>query len=161
MTLAEARADLDPATETGAAEASMESLYAPLEAQAAEIMARLEAGEDFETLLSAFGQDPVMQDPESCYYVSADTELWSREFMEAALALRAPGDISAPTRSPGGVHILRYVEAVSEGKVPLAEIRDTLAARTLAKLRDDIYQAQLTDWAEELHVVYYPERLAE
>ena len=163
--LLEERAGLDAkqdADRIAEIDAALEKLYAPLDEKAKNAQARLAAGEDFETLLAELGEDGQMRAgpvAESGYYIGKDTELWSKGFVTAALALEKPGDVSEPVRSLNGVHLIEYAADVPAGAVPLEEIRPALEAETLDALRAQAYDAQMDAWMKEANVKLYPDRL--
>ena len=78
-----------------------------LEAFAAELLERAVGGEDFDMLVSEYGQDPGMvQNPEGYTFVSG---VMVPEFDEATRALEI-GEISGLVRSAFGIHIIKRVE---------------------------------------------------
>lgn len=162
LALAEERDGLDAeadAARIAEIDKALDELYAPLEARAQAARERLEAGEDFEALLQELGEDDYMLEEDACYYVGANTVLWSDEFVAAALALPGVGDVSEPVRSLSGVHLIRFAQEVPAGEVPLADVRGELEAWALDDLRQAAYDAQMDTWLEEADVTYYPERM--
>lgn len=112
-----------------------------------EIYARLEAGEDFESLISEYGEDPAFDDPafaETGYQVHPDSVLWEEAFVQAAFAdeLAQPGDVSQPFVFGDNVCILYYLKDVDGGAVELTE--DLRGA-----LRDNLYARQVESRLEE------------
>lgn len=124
-----------------------------------EIYAQLEAGESFDDVMAAYGEDPGMQSEPSMttgYYVSAESTTWDANFTAGAMALENVGDYSAtPVISTSGVHIIYYYEDVPAGAVPLDEVRDALYDQTLETMREEHYTEQLAAWVEALNPVYH------
>ena len=124
-----------------------------------EIYAQLEAGESFDEVMAAYGEDPGMQSEPSMttgYYVSAESTTWDANFTAGAMALENVGDYSAtPVISTSGVHIIYYYEDVPAGAVPLDEVRDALYDQTLETMREEHYTEQLAAWVEALNPVYH------
>ena len=124
-----------------------------------EIYAQLEAGESFDDVMAAYGEDPGMQSEPSMttgYYVSAESTTWDANFTAGAMALKNVGDYSAtPVISTSGVHIIYYYEDVPAGAVPLDEVRDALYDQTLETMREEHYTEQLAAWVEALNPVYH------
>lgn len=124
-----------------------------------EIYAQLGAGESFDDVMAAYGEDPGMQSEPSMttgYYVSAESTTWDANFTAGAMALENVGDYSAtPVISTSGVHIIYYYEDVPAGAVPLDEVRDALYDQTLETMREEHYTEQLAAWVEALNPVYH------
>ena len=79
-----------------AALSEMETIYRSLDATVAEVQGRIEAGEDFDALIDAYGADPYLAEGgvgrEDGYYVGVGSQLLDPDFVSAAMALAAPGD---------------------------------------------------------------------
>ncbi len=123
-----------------------------------EIQSRLDAGEDFQTLIDEYGEDPGMQNEPTAtvgYYVSADSTTWDTAFRDAAMLLSNVGDISEPVLSMSGVHIIRYESDVTPGPVPLDDVRDQLFDEALTAAREEHYGALLDEWVAAIHPVYH------
>ena len=163
-TAEEIKADIDKA------EADIEPLKADVEAAEAaclasvkettdEIYAKIEAGEDFEALIEAYGEDPGMQsEPAKTigYYVCDESTNWDANFKAGAMALENVGDITqTPVISTSGVHIIRYESDVTAGAVPLEDIREKLYDTTLETAREDHFIEALEGWTSALNPVYH------
>lgn len=123
-----------------------------------EIQSRLDAGEDFQTLIDEYGEDPGMQNEPTAtvgYYVSADSTTWDTAFRDAAMLLSNVGDVSEPVLSMSGVHIIRYESDVTPGPVPLDDVRDQLFDEALTAAREEHYGALLNEWVAAIHPVYH------
>ena len=123
-----------------------------------EIQSRLDAGEDFQTLIDEYGEDPGMQNEPTAtvgYYVSADSTTWDTAFRDAAMLLSNVGDVSEPVLSMSGVHIIRYESDVTPGPVPLDDVRDQLFDEALTAAREEHYGALLDEWVAAIHPVYH------
>ena len=123
-----------------------------------EIQSRLDAGEDFQTLIDEYGEDPGMQNEPTAtvgYYVSADSTTWDTAFRDAAMLLSNVDDVSEPVLSMSGVHIIRYESDVTPGPVPLDDIRDQLFDEALTTAREEHYGALLDEWVAAIHPVYH------
>lgn len=162
-TAEEIQADID------AAEATLESAKADLTKAEAdcvasvqdkldEIYAKIEAGDDFESLIETYGEDPGMQNEPSKtrgYYVCADSATWDRNFTAGAMALENVGDVSkTPAVTSSGVHIIRYESDVTPGAVPFEDVKDALSETTLETLRDEHYDSELESWITALNPQY-------
>ena len=143
-------------------QAKVDAYYAEPETRAKEALEQLRAGADMDEMLLTIGADEGMKNERQRslgYYVSAESTLWSADFVAAAMGLKNVGDYSEPVRTKDGVCILQYIGDVTEGEVPLADVRDALAEETLDLARYEAYVEQLETWLEEANPSYYPERM--
>lgn len=114
-------------------------------ARAEEILERLMAGEDFETLAAAYSADPGSKDQGGDLgYIRRDTP-FVQEFLDAAFNLDV-GEMSAPVRSAYGYHIIQVTDRrLAEADRPFEEVEEELRAR----LEWERGQAQFEAWLEE------------
>lgn len=123
-----------------------------------EIYARLAAGEDFETLIAEFGEDPGMRNAPTNsrgYYVSSQSKTWEKNFRDGAMMLAQPGDYSAePIVGGSGVHIIYYIEDVPAGAANYEDVRDILRAETMEAARQEHCDATIDAWVAELNPQY-------
>ena len=143
-------------------EAELNPLFAPLEATAKEISDKLQAGESFMSLADQYGKDEMMESEpvrSEGYYINENSYLFSTEFIQGAMILDRPGQVSSPLRSPSGLHLVEYLSDVTPGDVPLEEVRDTIESQALEIRQRAYYDEQTTAMLEEANVQYYPERL--
>ena len=156
---------LDPQSDAEriqALEAQLDPLYAPLEATANQIAEKLQSGESFLSLMDQYGKDEMMgSEPvrSEGYYINENSFLFSSEFIQGSLILDRPGQVSAPLRSPSGLHLVEYLRDVAPGDVPLDQVRDAVKAEALEVRQQAYYDEQITVMLEEANVQYYPERL--
>ena len=156
---------LDPQTDAARIqeiEAELNPLFAPLEATAKEISDKLQAGESFMSLADQYGKDEMMESEpvrSEGYYINENSYLFSTEFIQGAMILDQPGQVSAPLRSPSGLHLVEYLSDVTPGDVPLDEVRETIEAQALEIRQRAYYDEQTAAMLEEANVQYYPERL--
>ena len=84
-----------------------------------DIYARIDAGEDFASLIEAYGEDPGMQNEPTKtrgYYVSANSSNWDSMFTDGAMSLAEVGDVTrTPVIGSSGIHIIRYESDVTPG----------------------------------------------
>ena len=158
-------AALDPETQLAQieeAQTQLDALYADLDQQANNLIEQINAGADFDALIAQYGQDDAMNyEPTKTkgYCVSANSTQWESAFVEGAMMLETPGQISVPIHTSSGVHIIRYESDVTPGPVPLADVRDQIVAEVREEKVDDAYDAQAEAWLAEANPRYYPERL--
>jgi len=145
-------------------DAAKETAYGAIQPTIDEIVARLDAGEDFDAVMAEYGEDPGMQsDPGMTdgYPVCAGDSNWVDEFTEAAMSLVNVGDVSAPFRTDYGIHIVKYVSDLEEGAVPLDDVKDTITESVLSTKQDDLYDTTLDGWVTEANAKIYKDRLAD
>ena len=138
-----------------------EAAYAAIEATAQEILTRAQAGEDFDALLEAYGEDTGMtSEPNKSrgYLVCEGLSLYEQSFQDAAMALEKVGDVSAElVKTSYGYHILQYATDVAEGEVEYTdEIKTDIHDELLEDAKDAAYEAAVTQWTAEASVTTYP-----
>lgn len=120
-----------------------------------EICARLDAGEDFVTVMKDTTEDPAMDEArmESGYPVHRESAVWGKEFAAAAFSdeMQNIGDVSKPFASKYGVQMLYYLGDVPSGRVEMNDkIRESITTYLTNKKRSEM----LADWAKDYEVVY-------
>lgn len=139
-----------------------DALYAPLEEKAAEAQEKLKSGQSFESLMDEYGCSEMLRtEPlrSEGIYLTGDDAAISREFVEAAMLLEQPGQVSSPARSEEGVHLVQYVADAPAGEVPLSDVEAAVRAEALAKKQSIAYDQQRDAMLEAANAKYYPERL--
>ena len=153
---------LEDGEQISAIDAELDPLFAPLEKKAAEIVEKLKNGARFSDLLAEYGEDALMDvEPvhSQGYYISDHSYLYSTEFVQGAMILEAPGQVSAPLRSSSGLHLVEYLRNVTPGEVPLADVADAMRAEVLKTRQDEYYEEHINNLLDQANVKYYPERL--
>ena len=133
--------------------ASLDALYAALQPQAQAVLDRLNAGEDFESLMAEIGGSG-----EAGVCVSNQSTLCGDEFRDAAMALPNVGSISGLVKTDSGYRILRYAADVPAGAAPFDSVKDMLRETYAVELKTSAYNAQVEKWIQDANVKYYPER---
>ena len=158
-TVATAQATLDESTaklETVTAEA-----YDEILPTAQDVLARAQAGEDFDSLLETYGQDTGMNnEPNKSrgYLVCGGLSIYEQSFQDAAMALEKVGDVSAElVKTSYGYHILQYATDVAAGEVEYTEeIKSNIYDTMLSDAKDAAYEAAVTQWVSDAKVTTYP-----
>ena len=158
-TIATAQATLDESNaklETVTAEA-----YDEILATAQDVLARAQAGEDFDALLEEYGQDTGMKnEPNKSrgYLVCEGLSIYEQSFQDAAMALAKVGDVSAElVKTSYGYHILQYATDVTPGAVELTEeIKSDIYNTLLSDAKDAAYESAVTQWVSEADVKTFP-----
>ena len=141
---------------------ALDALFAPLEAKAAEAQQKLTDGAGFADLMNEYGTSDALKDEplrSEGFYITDTSFVNSAEFVEGAMMLEQPGQVSSPLRSQYGIHLVEYVAELTPGAVPLDQVRDAVAADALSAKQAEYYDQQRKTLLEQAHVKYYPERL--
>lgn len=127
------------------------------ETTANDLKARLDAGEDFEALLTEFGTDSGMAgSPEG--YLYGEGANFVEEFKAAAALLEKEGDVSEVTKSDYGYHILKRYADEPAHEATYEEVKDTFDAYAQGAVDDETYQGIVDGWLADAAVVTrYPE----
>ena len=163
--VAEIEAELATETDPAVIEtlnAELDSIYEPYIDEANGAVAEFKGGADFDQLIAEYSDYSEMEASafsSTGYYVSENTVIWPAEFVEAAMALTTPGDVSEPVRTAEGVYVVRYIANVTAGPVPLSNVSSRLTTETQEVMRDQAYNEQMQLWMEEANVKFYPERM--
>ena len=144
------------------ARGQIDAMYETLDATVKEVQDKLNAGEAFDALMAQYSCSPALKDEplrSQGYYITANSFVNSLEYVEGSMMLEQPGQVSAPLRSPLGLHLVQYIGDVAPGQVPLEEVRDAVAAEALKQKQTQYYEQQRDALLEAAQVKYYPERL--
>ena len=138
------------------------ALFAPLETRAQEAVEKLNGGAEFTALMDEYGCSDYLKDEplrSQGYYISSESQLNSAEFIQGAMELEQPGEVSVPVRSPLGLHLIQYIGDVTPGAVPFESVKDAVRADLLEIRQDEFYEDYVSSLLSEANVKYYPERL--
>ncbi len=132
------------------------------EATALLIKEKLDAGEDFETLLKQYNTDPGMSNEAyAAGYLVGTGANFVESFLTASLALENDGDVSAPVQSDYGWHIIKRVSTEAAHEIPYEDVKEAADAYFQAAYQAQKYQDILDGWvADETLVTRYPENYA-
>jgi parvulin-like peptidyl-prolyl isomerase len=159
-------ATLTEQLELGAADDSVkeqiDAMYQTLDDAARAVQEKLAGGADFASLMDEYSCSPALKaEPlrSQGFYITPNSFVNSQEYVEGSMMLEQPGQVSAPLRSPYGLHLVQYIGDVTPGEVPLAEVSDAVAAEALKQKQNEYYEQQRDALLEAAQVKYYPERL--
>ena len=139
--------------------------------EAAEVLAQLEAGANFEALVKEFSEDPGSKNKGGKFdrWLHPGTEKVDPYFLRAALSLDEVGEYSGLESSNFGIHIIRLDEIQQQSYLPFDEVEEAITAdliyeyKVLAGKEFDA-RFRLTDKAyidkaalEEIFAPYQPE----
>ncbi len=139
-----------------------ETAYSAVQPKVDEVLAKIAAGENFDALIAAYGEDPGMQtEPQKTdgYLICAGLTTYVTEFLDASMALKNVGDISDPFRSGVGVHIVQYASDLPDGQVPLADIHDKVSEALLKTKQNTLYDETVNQWVADANAKTYVDRL--
>ena len=127
------------------------------EATANEVMDKLNAGEDFETLLAEYGTDPGMEGNELGYVVGEGAN-FVEPFLNGAMALEKEGDVSQPVESDYGFHIIKRLADLPAGAMAYEDVQETFDNYIQTAVQDEYYNGVVEGWLEDATLVTrYPE----
>ena len=134
--------------------------FAGIEPKAAEVLAKVQEGGDFDALIAEYGEDSGMTvEPAKTqgYAVCEGLQMYVTEFQDAAMALGAVGDVSGLVKTSFGYHILKYAQDIESGAVEYTdEIKEAIHAEMLTAAQDAAYDAAVTQWVSEAKVETFP-----
>ncbi len=114
-----------------------------------EVVAKIKAGEDFQSLIDTYGEDPGMKagaaNAETGYYVCEGAS-FDEAFLKAAMALKKVGDISEPVLGSYGYHIIRYESDVTPGPVAFETVKDAVSSEALTTAQNAAFEKALGEW---------------
>lgn len=118
---------------------------ATAQARAQEVLDKINAGEDFEALLTEYNEDPGQT--EDGYTFMHNDGSMLQEFDDASYALGV-GDVSGLVRTNVGYHIIKrypYTEEIAT----LDEVRDNI----ISSIQEKRYTERVTQWRQEAEIV--------
>ena len=146
--LEKANTDLDAANK--AVEDATNKAFENIAADADEILKQLKDGADWQTLMDEKNQDPGMKSNEKGYAVATGMTGFDSAFVDAAMALAKPGDVSDKIKgSSYGYYIIRYDSDETEGAVSLDDVKETISSALLSTKQNEAYNAAKEQWVEE------------
>lgn len=108
-------------------------------------------GEDFDTLIANYSTDSG-NTYEVCPYSDSS---YVKPFVTAAMSIENIGELSAPTLSQYGIHIVLYVSDVEAGAITMSDSEiETLRSQLLETKKSDAYAAGV-DAFKETSVIEY------
>nr|MDD6335861.1 peptidylprolyl isomerase [bacterium] len=130
------------------ADQKLEEALKAIQEKADEVLAKVEAGEDFDKLMEDYNEDPGMQsEPQKThgYLVSEETNFVD-SFKEAALGLKTIGDTTGLVKSDYGYHIIKYTGDISSGTVPIDDVRKELEDMVLSEKKTQKISDEMDGW---------------
>ena len=145
-------ADADLAAAQAELDAAKETAFANLDEETDAILAELDAGADWNTLMAEKNQDPGMQSGETAekgYAVAAGMTSFDSAFVDAAMALENIGDHSGKIRGESyGYYIIRYESDEPAGPVDIETVKETISSSLLSTKQDEFYHETVHQWID-------------
>jgi len=127
-------------------------------ARAESLLQRLKKGEDFARLAAEASEDADTAKKGGELGTISPGKTNSKEFEEAALALKA-GELSPVVATPYGLHIIRVDERTEQRTATYAETKEYIAARLLREYEQKKAQEFIDKTAKESGVEVYAEKI--
>jgi len=126
------------------------------------IKQKIDAGEDFETLLKEYNTDPGMNSADNAEgYLVGEGASYVESFLTASLALTQDGQVSEPVKSDYGWHIIKRVSTEPAREIPYADVQTEFDNYEQAAYQQEYYNDIVAGWAaDESLVTRYPENYA-
>ncbi|NLI54877.1 MAG: hypothetical protein GX417_11265 [Clostridiales bacterium] len=123
---------------------------------------KLDAGEDFEALLTEYNTDPGMQgDTYADGYLVGEGASFVESFLTAALALTENGQVSNPVQSDYGWHIIKRVSTEPAHEIAYEDVKAAFDTYEQAMYQSQYYSDIVSAWiADETLVTRYPDNYA-
>lgn len=132
------------------------------EATAKLIKEKIDAGEDFETLLAQYNTDPGMSNEAyAAGYLVGEGASYVESFLTASLALAKDGDVSAPVQSDYGWHIIKRVSTEAAHEIAYADVKDAFDVYEQNAYQQQYYTDIVNKWVADTSLVTrYPDNYA-
>ncbi len=120
------------------------------EETARQVVSKARSGGDFAELARLYSVDPgSRQMGGELGYFTRDAMV--EEFADAAFALE-PGQISDPVRSRFGWHVIRVIDRVGPGTLPLEKARPDVINRLLPEKQEQVFRQWLRDLEQSARI---------
>lgn len=127
---------------------------------AAEVLAKVEAGEDFDALIKEYNEDTGMESNPDGYIFSPEfTDVYDAAFQEAGAKLTENGMTSGLVEGQYGIHIIKRTADIPAEDVPFDEVHDELAESLLKERQNEAYDAKLEEWKANTEIKIYEKRI--
>ena len=136
---------------------------AKIDAKKDEVVAKLNAGEDYDALMKEYTDDPGMQEgasqAETGYRMHEKATGYDTIFLNALFELKEVGDISEPIVSDNGYYIIKYQSETAERETPLEEVHDAVKEDLVSDKASELYEEILENWRRQATIEEYKQRL--
>lgn len=130
--------------------AATDKAFANIDEKTDAVLALLaEENADWQKIMDENNEDDGMKNNEKGYAIAADMTGFDSAFVEAAMALAKPGDISPKTKGIYGYYIIRYESDEAEGPIALDDVKETISSSLLSTKKTETYEAAVKQWIED------------
>lgn len=153
--------DLEEAGKDEEAQQLRQKALEKLLPQARELIAKAKSGEDFDTLIAAYSEDPDGAYNEEGFEVYEGAP-YEEALLEAALALPEPGAVSdEPVASDIGYEIIQYVSSPEAGPIAYESVRGELGAELAAEKKERLWNDAVASWEQSAEIMKHEFRSVE
>jgi foldase protein PrsA len=131
-----------------------EDQVAAAKTKAEEVLAKAKAGEDFETLVKEYSEDPGSKDNGGEYTFSRATN-FAPEFIEASFGME-PGDITELVKTQHGYHIIKLEEVIEPTEEEIQALKDKeqqIKDQAIEQLKYQEFDNKYKEWEKDYEVV--------
>jgi foldase protein PrsA len=125
--------------------------------KAQEVLQKARKGEDFDKLISEYGQDPGMINNTEGYVVRQDGQ-FVPEFEEASFKLKK-GEVSDLVNSTFGYHIIKVYEITPEKIFSIEEMKDELEELVIVQKKNEKWDTTVDNWMKKATIKRYEDLL--
>lgn len=147
--LEEAQKALEDANK--AVEDATNKAFENIDAETDEVLASVKAeGADWQVIMDEKNQDTGMKSNTKGYAVNENMKNFDSAFVEAAMALAKPGDISDKVKGTSyGYYIIRYDSDEQEGAIDINEVKESIHSSLRTTKQNEAYNSTVEKWVEE------------
>jgi hypothetical protein len=142
--------------------AVLASEFTKIQTKADEVLAKVNAKEDFVKLMDEYNEDTgLKEEPAKSegYEVVPNSSTYLTEFRDAALKLKNVGDTSGLVKTYYGYHIIKNIGLVKSGDVPFAQVQDKVKEKALTEKQDSEWDKAKEAWKKEIKYTTYKEKM--
>jgi len=141
---------------------SLEDEFQKIQARAQEAQKRAESAKDFAALIREYNEAQGLSADAGIesLVVPPDSEVYVKEFADAALALEKDGEVSGLVKTYYGYHIIKRIRDVG-GAVDFEAEKNAIMAAALEEKKDQAWAQQSEDWKNAAEVTLYRDALSD
>ncbi|MEG1870504.1 MAG: peptidylprolyl isomerase [Peptostreptococcaceae bacterium] len=129
------------------------------EAEAIDIIARLDAGEDFAALAAEKGTDATKDKGGDLGWIEYTSTDYDATFLLAAISVNKGEYTKTSVATQFGYHVIKCLDKEEFPVKPLADVKEEIRGTVLEKNQYNIWTEKITAWQEEADIKLYEDRL--
>ena len=146
--------------EPDAADALLDEKLAEVQAEADEVLGKLQAGEiTFDEAIETYNDDPGMAANPEGYIIGEGYTSYVPTFTEGAMSLNNIGDITGLVKSDFGYHIIEYTKDIESGTVAFEDVKEEILAAAAPAMQERAWVELVDAWEQDMQVNIYYENL--